>query len=197
MKARFHARSKAFLLLLLTLLLGAQAYAQPNNKLVMLFESDPGTRPVLGLQSAQGGMSGFSALLDANGDEVPDLLMRSNDDDGNLLGVLVINAASLDTLFRVVDLGATLGLAERDGMKLFGFADADTDGKREAVFANGQDVWLVDPDENALDWSYSSFIPSDFPVLLRAITDITDDSFPDIVLFLPQQRQTQVWGTRQ
>lgn len=189
---------KCATLILLTLLFGVEASAQTDALTVdLLYQSEPGTRPTLGLQSAQGGMSGFSALLDADGDDVPDLLMTSDDSDGNLLGILVVNAASLDTLWRVVDIGATLGLAERDGMKIFGFADADGDGKREAVFANGRDVWLVDPDENSVDWSYSVQVPEEFPVLLRTITDITDDGFPDLVIFLPQARQVQVWGIRQ
>jgi hypothetical protein len=184
-------------LLLLVLLCGS-AYAQDGN-LVLLFASEPGTR-VAGLQSAQGGMSGFSpSLFDFDGDERLDLVLTSDDSEGNLLGVLVIDAATLDTLWRVVDIGATLGLAERDGMKLYGFADADADadGTREAVFANDRDVWLVDPGDNTLEWVYSVQVPEEFPVLLRAVSDLTDDGFPDLVLFLPAPRQVQVWGSPQ
>lgn len=102
--------------LLLVLLCGS-AYARDGN-LVVLFASEPGTQAA-GLQSAQGGMSGFSpSLFDFNGDE-------------------------------------------------------------------------------RLEWTYSVQVPEEFPVLLRAVTDLTDDGFPDLVIFLPEPRQVQVWGIPQ
>ena len=185
-------------LFLLILLVGIEAVAQPSGNIVMVFESSPGTRPTLGLQSAQGGMSGFSRLLDVTGDGEPELVLTNEDNEGNLVDLIALDLKEgNDTTYKILDVAQTLGLAERDGMKFFGFADVDGDETNEVIFANGRDVWLVNPSDNSTEWTYSVQIPSDFPVLLRAVTDITDDSFPDIVIFLPQQRQTQVWGLRQ
>ncbi len=194
---------KTFFFLLLALLFCTPANAQANPDSVgqpfrLIYQSEPGTRPASIF--ADGFESGDLSRFDLNGDGKPDMVLIREDDDGNLKSLLVIDLSSSfarDTLTFIQDVPQTLGLAEKDGMKFFGFADVDGDDTNEIVFANGRDVWLVDPSDHSLEWVYSVQVPAEFPVLLRAVIDITDDSFPDIILFLPQTKQVEVWSKPQ
>ena len=194
---------KTFFFLLLALFFCTQANAQANPDSVgqpfrLIYQSEPGTRPASIF--ADGFESGDLSRFDLNGDGKPDMVLIREDDDGNLKSLLVIDLSSSfarDTLTFIQDVPQTLGLAEKDGMKFFGFADVDGDDTNEIVFANGRDVWLVDPSDHSLEWVYSVQVPAEFPVLLRAVIDITDDSFPDIILFLPQTKQVEVWSKPQ
>ena len=175
-------------LLFLTLLLCAPAYAQEPS-LDLLYESAPGTRP--SAIFSDGFESGNLSRLDFNGDSTPDLIMTREDALGNLDGLLVINAASLDTLWRVQDVGTTLGLAERDGMKLLGFADADGDNTREAFFADNEIVVIVNPGDNSQERIIDNQAGK---IRVIGLEDLTDDGFEDIIIALLDARQVQVWG---
>ncbi len=174
---------KRTLFLLLTLLLCGAAQAQSNDSLVVLFLSEPGLRPaglVLG--------DGNAARWDASGDGRPDLVMTREDAAGNLRDILIVNPASLDTLWRVQDVPTTLGLANIF-VQLWGFADANADGKREAIFTTDTEVRAYDLNPNELSymmgWTYV--------VRFLGAADLTGDGFEELIIFLPDTRQVQVW----
>lgn len=182
---------KKTLLFLLTLLCSTAQAQDPS--LIPIFESEPGTRPSAiftdGFESGD-----VSRLLDANGDGNAELVLTRDDIEGNLQGLLAIDLVFNDTIFVIQDVQ---GLLTDDGtLVLFrGFADADADGTREAVFATDSEVFLVDPrDTKAVDWSSNFNIG--FPPTLRliGITDMTDDGFEEIVVFLPEERQVIVFS---
>lgn len=189
---------KKTLLLLPALLFCMQANAQPiNDSLIVLFLSEPGTRP--SQIFADGFESGNLSRLDANGDMKQDLVLEKEDDDGNLLGLIVIDgttlgAARLDTLWRIQDVQGILDSATVS-VQFSGFCDCDADGTREVVFATDNEVFLVDPrDPQTINWRSSFNIG--FPLELRMVglTDMTSDGFEDIVVVLPQARQVIVFG---
>ncbi len=79
----------------------------------MIFESEPGQRSfhieIDGVNAGQ--------LLDANGDGAPDLILTTEDDDGHLQGIRVVDlasgftgAAGPHTLWEVQDVPQTLGI---------------------------------------------------------------------------------------
>jgi len=180
---------KTFFFLLLALLFCTPANAQLNLK--RTYQSPEGTRPGI---FTDGFESGDVTLFDFSGDKRSDIVMITDDSDGNLLGVLVVDALTKEVIWDVPDIGQILGLAERDGMKLYGCADFDGDGTCEAIFANDKSVWLVDPRDNSLKWEYPVFIPSDFPVILRAVADFNGDNLPDLFIVLPKPRQVELWS---
>ena len=179
-------------LVFLTLLLSSTALAQSNDSLVVFFISDPGTRPAAIF--SDGFESGNLSRLDFNGDNTPDLVMTREDDMGNLQGILVVNAASLDTLWRVVDVPTTLGIPGT--MDLWGFADADADGTREAVFASPNDVVLIDPRSNTHNWALQPE-QNTLPIDLMGASDVTEDGFEELFVTLRGTRQVQVWTANQ
>lgn len=173
----------------------AQFHVQRIDTLLRVFVSEPGTRPAF-LDNVSSFFTDFDHRFDATGDGEPELVLTNEDTEGNLLDLIVldIKKSGVDTTIKILDVPQTLGLAEPDGMEFFGFADVDGDETNEVVFANGRDVWLVNPNDHSTEWAYSVQIPSEFPVHLHGITDFTDDRFPDLVLFLPQQKQVEVWS---
>ena len=183
---------KKTVLLFLTLLLCAPAMAQSNDSLVVFFLSDPGTRP--SAIFADGFESGNLSRLDFNGDDTPDLVMTREDAQGNLEGILVVNAATLDTLWRVIDVPTTLGIPGT--MDLWGFADADADGTREALFADPGDVVLIDPRSNTRNWALNPE-QNTLPIRLMGASDVTEDGFEEVFIALRGTRQVQVWTANQ
>jgi hypothetical protein len=183
---------KKTLLLLPALLFCLQANAQINENLIPIFTSDPGVRP--SAIFTDGFESGNVSRLDFDGDNKPELVLTNEDSDGILQGILVLNAALLDTLWRVQDVQ---GLLTDDGtLVLFhGFADPDANGTREAIFTSDNEVILIDPrDPKEVNWRSSFNIG--FPPTLRliGIADMTDDGFEEIVVFLPEERQVIVFS---
>ena len=175
-------------------LLCSTAQAQP---LSLLFESQPNTRfndstlgVGFGLLDANGTHVG---LRDANGDGMDDLIIRRNDNEGSLEDLLVLTIAEdrPQPLWQVENVPATLGLQSTD-LAFFGFADTFGTGVRQAIFTNTQGVHLFDPNDNALAWSSGDF-NGDGSVLVGA-TDVTGDGFADLLLYLPNTRQGQVWS---
>ena len=181
---------KTFFFLLLALLFCTPANAQFT--LTRTYLSPEGTRPGIFSDGFESGST--SALFDFSGDKRTDIIMTTENSDGNLLGILVVDALTKEVIWNVPDVGQILGLAERDGMKLYGCADFDGDGSCEAIFANDKNVWLFDPRDNSLKWIYSVFIPDDFPVLLRAVDDFDGDNRPDLFIVLPKPKQVELWS---
>ena len=183
MKSQIHASKKIAFLFLLALLCGT-AQAQGSESLSLIFQSEPGERPLSmpGIIHAE-----FVARLDdAYGDGTPDLILTTKDDDGNLQGLRVVDVASGTTLWQVQDVPQTLGILTVPIMG--GFADIDADGKPEALFAGDQGVVLINPSNNSLVWHFGEHYA------LLGVTDMTGDGYPELILFLRETRQVQVWS---
>ncbi len=172
---------KTTLFLLLTMILCAPALAQ-NNNLEVLWQSEPGFRPA-GLVLGQDGM-------DATGDGKPDLVMTRDDDQGNLRDILVRDAATGETFWRVEDVAVTLGFPDIVTAKLWGFADVNGDGEREALFTTETEVRAYDPNSNGLDF-WLDF--SDGCRLLGAI-DLNGDGHEEIITMDRDTGLLSVWS---
>ncbi len=176
---------KTTLLLFLTLLLCAPAQAQSNDSLVVLFLSAPGTRLPVGLVLGDGN----AARWDASGDGQPDLILTREDDAGDLRDILIVNPASLDTLWRVQDVPTTLGFNTGKGLELWGFVDVNGDDQREAIFTTDTEVRAYNPDSNELAYMLGLNQSARF---LGAV-DLTGDGYEELVVYLSDTRQVQVW----
>ena len=193
MKPKVHA-SKKSMLLLLTLFLGGTVYAQ-ENELQSIYVS-PEDMPVAGILTAAIYGNTFDDLDDADADGVSDLIMTTEDENGDLQDLLVVQvteARPRGVIWEVVDVQATLGLG--DEAEFIGFANVFGGDVHHAIFVGNLGVSLFDTNDNLLVWASSVFIPSDFPVLLQAVTDVTGDGFKDLIFFLPDTEQVEVWSS--
>ena len=170
---------KTTLLLLLTTLLCAPALAQSNN-LEMLWQSESGMNPSVTLVE----FTDFESRFDATGDSKPDLVMTRDDEQGNLRDILVRDAATGETFWRVEDVPTTLG---NIFVQLWGFADVNGDGEQEALFTTETQVRAYDPNSNEL--SYMLGLTYEF----LGATDLNGDGHEELIIFLPDTRQVQVW----
>ena len=163
---------KTTLLLLLTLLLCEAALAQ-NNNLEVLWQSEPGFRPA-GLVLGDGNTLANVTRWDASGDGKPDLIMTREDERGNLRDILVRDAATGETFWRVEDVSATLG---NIFVQLWGFADVNGDGQQEALLITETELRAYDPSSNELSYMLGLTLER----FLGAV-DLTDDSHEEIVM---------------
>ena len=173
---------KTTLLLLLTTLLCAPALAQSNN-LEMLWQSESGMNPSVTLIE----FTDFVSKFDATGDGKPDLVMTRDDEQGNLRDILVRDAATGETFWRVEDVAVTLGFPDIGTTKLWGFADVNGDGEQEALFTTETQVRAYDPSSNEL--SYMLGLTYGYLVA----TDFNGDGHEELIIFLPDTRQVQIW----
>ena len=184
---------KKTLLLFLTLLLSGTAMAQSNDSLVVFFLTEPGVRPAAIF--SDGFESGNLSRLDFNGDGTTDLTVTREDSQGNITGILVLGRtgqdASLDTLWRFTDIPPDLG-----SMRLYGYGDADADGTREAVFFSPNNVVLIDPRSNTLNWALQPE-QNTTPIRLLGMGDVTRDNAVELFIALVGTRQVQVWTANQ
>ncbi len=185
---------KTLFTFLFALLFYAQANAQSNG-LALLYKSPEDTRPAAGLESAQGGMSGFSDRLDFNGDGTPDLILQRDDDQGNLQDLRVIDGQTQQVLWEVLNVKLTLGFVDDFGV--FGFANVVGGEQPEVIFTSAEDVLLINPSDNTLvssitaedDWE----APLAIKVRLLAAIDFTGDDKKELLIFLPDTKELQVW----
>ena len=116
---------KKIVLVVLTLLVCGTSYAQSNDSLVVFFITDPGVRPARIF--AEGFNSG-NARLDATGDDVPELIMAADDDQGNLDRIVVIDAVTREAIWRVDDVRGVFNVTNNMDFFFWGFADPFGDG---------------------------------------------------------------------
>ena len=191
---------------LLALLCGT-AQAQGSETLKLIFQSEPGERSFrLEIDGVDAGQ-----LHDANGDGAPDLILTTEDDDGHLQGIRVVDLASgftgmagPHTLWEVQDVPQTLGFHIHINPFLFGFADIDADGKREAVFTTTyppNSVVLINTSDNSMEWSCASNLSQfwfDPNCVLVGVTDMTGDGYPELIIDVTEPiRVVQVWSRAQ
>lgn len=177
---------KLLFILLLALLPGLVQAQASKNSLIVLFESQPGVRPWK-LENVI-----ITSLSDMNGDGGMDLLLQRDDEQGHLKDLRVLDGRTRAILWDVQDVSQTLGVAS-DGLgTLYGFADPDGDGEREAIFASEQALLLVNPSDNTLSFSWG--VTDVSARELVGVADLTGDGFEEIILYLPDTRQVQVWS---
>ena len=164
------------------MLLCGAALAQSNN-LEMLWQSESGMNPSVTLVE----FTDFESRFDATGDSKPDLVMTREDDQGNLRDILVRDAATGETFWRVEDVAVTLGFPDIVTTKLWGFADVNGDGEQEALFTTETQLRAYDPNSNEL--SYMLGLTYEF----LGATDLNGDGHEEFIIFLPDTRQVQVW----
>ncbi len=183
-------------LLALLFCIPANAQNAARDSLVLLFETEPGTRP--SSLFSNGFESGDVSLLDFNGDDKPELiLIKADSITGGVVALRVVDITSNTTLWEVRDINMELGLDPLQVWKQLGFADPDADGEPEAIFVSEQDAVLINPGDNSLEWSCGNALiqmGADPNCVLVGVTDMTDDGYPELFLFLPETRQVQVWG---
>ena len=192
-KSQIHA-SKKSMLLLLTLFLGGTVYAQ-ENELQSIYVS-PEDMPVAGILTAAIYGNTLDDLDDADGDGVSDLIMITEDDNGDLQDLLVVQvneARPRGVIWEVEDVQATLGIKGPD-LSFIGFSNVFGGDVRHAIFVGNLGVSLFDPHTNLLAWEHVH-VPEQFPVLLQAVTDVTGDGLEDLILFLPDTEQVEVWSS--
>ena len=183
---------------LFALLFCAQANAQSNN-LTLLYESPEGTRPAQLVCSGCVGASdlAFGAVTrsDADGNGTPDLILHREDEQGHLMGILVIDAQTQQVIWDVPDVHETLGMSDIYPVSFFGFADPFGSGVPHALFHNEQDLRFFSPNNTELivKWSWRE-TQSGGSVHLISVGDVTGDDIGDIILFLSDTRQVQVWS---
>ena len=180
-------------------LLCSTAQAQESDPLTLIFQSEPGERSFSLPVDVDAGQ-----LHDANGDGTPDLILTQEDNDGNLQAIRVVDLASGNTLWEVQDVPQTLGFHIHINPFLFGFADIDADGKREAVFTTTyppNSVVLINTSDNSVEWSCASNLinmGADPNCVLAGVTDVTGDGYPELIIDVTEPiRVVQVWSRAQ
>ena len=158
-----------------------------GNQLQVIYESAENTR-----------LAGFteyidvSGLTDANGDGVADLIMTTEDAQGNLQDLLVVTVSEAGPLeyWRIDSVPAALGLGEN--VQFIGFTDALGGPVRQGIFV-GNLSYLIDPRDNSVSWADDNGVPA----VMEGALDLTEDGFDDLVFFLPNTKQVRVWSIDQ
>lgn len=178
------------LLLFLTIVLCAPVYAQPEPFLDVLFTSNPGEEPV-GLFSH----SDLIRNLDANGDGTADLVMTSNDAQGVLMEILVLDVATNETLFQIRDVQTTLNLSGQDFYRFHSFADPDGDGVQDALFYSDREVVVGVVNDADFDIWQRGFNPNgDSVMFFYGTTAFTNDGSEELVIGYRDEDVVRVWG---
>ena len=187
---------KTAFIFLLVLLFCTPANAQGiDTVLVKIFESEPGTR--LSAIFTDGFESGDTSLLDADGNGTPDLILMREDNDGILQDLRVVDLVSGTTLWQVQDVPQTLGVIDSLNIAFYGFANVVGGVEPEAIFPSEQDVLLINLSDNSPAWSYASAVrDTSTAISLVGVADLTGDDFPELILYLPETQQVQVWSAK-
>ena len=177
------------LLLLFTLLpLAGPAHAQIRDSLIIVFLSEPGVRPA-GLLSERF-TSGDARSWDAHGDGTVDLILQRDDDQGHLKDLRVLDGRTQEVIWEVQDVAATLGITSN--MDFWGFVDPIVTAPPHALFLTDADAFLVDPRDTSIAWSWGATGSSSLRFL--GAPDVTGDGLPNLVFYLADTKQVQVWG---
>ncbi len=191
---------KTLFTFLFALLFYAQANAQSND-LALLYKSEEDFQPAqLVCNDGSPGLcfeSGDVRMFDFDGDGTPDLILEREDEQGNLQDILVIDAQTQVVLWKVLDVPQTLGYIDT-GLIRYGFANVVGGDEPEAIFTSDHDVRLYDPSDNTLVWSVTADDDWEFPdpsikVRLLAAIDFTGDDKKELLIFLPDTKELQVW----
>ncbi len=142
-------------------------------------------------------MSGFSDRLDFNGDGTPDLILQRDDDQGNLQDLRVIDGQTQQVLWEMLNVQFTLGSLQPPGFIIYGFANVVDGEQPEVIFTSAEDVLLIDSSDNTLvssitaedDWE----APVSTKVRLLAAIDFTGNNKKELLIFLPDTKELQVW----
>lgn len=176
-------------LLFFAVFLSGTAYAQSNN-LTLLFESEPGMRPasyevdhpIFSVEEAK--------RFDANGDGRPDLVLQREDAQGNLQDLRVLDGRTRALLWEVQDVQTTLGF--NFDPELWGFADPLGTGTPYAIFHSDHEVKGSALEDNGDEFQLRLQGPSSLRLI--AAIDLTSDGWEELIIFLPDTEQIQVWG---
>ncbi len=182
------------------LLYESQASAQ-SNSLVLLYQSPEGDGPAPSYfdEFSINDLDGCGGRFDADGDGTPDLILQRDDDQGNLQDLRVIDAPTGEIVWEMQNVQHTLGYIDtgliRYGFaKFYGFAKVFGDDEPEAIFISEMDVLVFDPSDNSLEWSWGETNDTSQKVRLLAVCDFTDDGYEELLIFLLQTKQVQVWS---
>ncbi len=180
-----------FFFLFLALLFCTPANAQLNFGTI--YVSRPGTRPA-GIFS-DGFESGATSFSDFDGDGMPELILTSEDNNGILKDIRVVDVASGTTLWEVQEVhgGAFEDITHSVGLGFIGFTNTMGSGVRHALFASEENevVVLINPSDNSV--SFRTVAPS----ILQGVTDLTRDGYDELLIFRSDTQQTEVWSIDQ
>ncbi len=182
-------------LLLIAVLLSGTAYAQ-NNTLGLLYESEPGMS-LAGFYDK--GNNAAGTRFDANGDGTADIILQRDDAQGNLQDLRVLDGRTRALIWEVQDVQTTFGFNFHP--ELWGFADPDGDGTREAIFIFPEEIQIdhegltyVDPGSNTVEWFYEDPSDGNRQAVFIGALDMTGDTYEELIIYLPDTEQVQVWG---
>lgn len=169
-------------LLALLFCIPANAQNAARDSLVLLFETEPGAR------LAQGFFTDFDNRFDFDGDDKPELIVILTDSiTGGVVALRVVDITSNTTLWEVQDINMQLGLDPLQVWKQLGFADPHGDGSKDAIFQSQDDLALIRVSDKSLSFYH-------LQGQAKGVVDVTGDGIEDLIIFLPDKRQVQVWG---
>ncbi len=175
-------------LLALLFCIPANAQNAARDSLVLLFESERGTRPPS--LFSDGFESGAASRLDFDGDDKPELiLIKADSITGGVVALRVVDITSNTTLWEVQDINMELGLDPLQVWKQLGFADPHGDGSKDAIFQSQDDLALIRVSDKSLSFYH-------IRGQVKGVVDVTGDGIEELILFLPDKRQVQVWGKK-
>ena len=176
------------LLLALLFCIPANAQNAARDSLVLLFETEPGTRS--SSLFSDGFESGAARRLDFDGDDKPELIVIKTDSiTGGVVALRVVDIPSNTTLWEVQDINMELGLDPLQVWKQLGFADPHGDGSKDAIFESQDDLALIRVSDKSLSFYH-------IRGQAKGVVDVTGDGIEELILFLPDKRQVQVWGKK-
>ncbi|MBN1996102.1 hypothetical protein JW935_01035 [candidate division KSB1 bacterium] len=125
-------------------------------------------------------------VLDQNGDGVEELVMMQKSEDGTVSGLVIVDGATQSIIAILVGLLDREGAVSRDSFK--GFYDYDADGRREVLFANGKDIYLVDPLTDIIEFQLLGHFR------LLGVSGDGNEGPVDLYIGDTEKNVIQIWG---